>query len=189
MTETTQEYVGDFAHLLKLRAAFSKDQNKLEAEKTEAGSSIKDEITRLRTRLETIHKPFAEHEDKLDEQIGVIVGQLREHWKDNPKTQYVDGCIIRRRHLKRIDIKDKVALVEELHKLGKLTDSIAKFDEKLLMKLAEVDVLKKDNIGIDVKHSISCQIDKNAVDDAPKAYVGMKSAEPGPKVALDTLDK
>ena len=162
MTETTEEYVGDFAHLLKLRAVLSKEQDSIEAERAEAGNHLKEEITKLRERLEAIIKPFSEREDKLDEQIGIIVGQLRNAWGDNPKTQYVEGCIVRRRDLKCIDIKDKAALVEELHKLGKLTDSISKFDNKLLVKLSEVDILSKDAAVIEVKHNISCQRDKKA---------------------------
>ena len=172
MTETTEEYVDDFAHLLRLRAAFSKDQDKLEAERAEAGKHLKDEITKLRERLEAVIKPFSEREDNLDEEIAHLVGQLRSMWGDNPKTQYVDGCIIRRRDLKSIDIKDKAALVEELYKLGKLTDSISKFDNKLLVKLSEVDILTKAAAVIEVKHNISCNVDKKA-----------------PEAPLDALDK
>jgi len=162
MTETTAEYVGDFAHLLKLRATLGKEQDRLEAEKTKAGTNIKDEIVKLRERLESIHKPFAELEESLFGKIDQVVEQLRTNWKDNPKTQYVEGYIVRRRDMKRIEVKDKDALVEELHKLGKLTASISKFDEKYLVKLAEVDILSKETAEITLKHNISCSLDKNA---------------------------
>ena len=209
MTETTEEYVGDFAHLLKLRAGLARQSEEIENRKDKVTTYLTDEIAQLRKRLEEAVKPFVAQEDELDKQIARVAEQLRSEWKENSKTHYVEGYIVRRRDLKYIDIKDKAALVESLHKLGKLTDSIKKFDENLLVKLSEVDILSKDVAVIDIKQSISCQRDKriekgdmialdawkesvaamqpiiNEEKAIEKAFQGMKD----PEQAQDTLDK
>lgn len=158
----TEIHVGEFTDLLKVRAAMAREEEELVAEKEARTKDLKDQISVLRVKLEEASKPFAEHEEHLYSAIENLTQQMRDQWGDNAKTQYVDGFIVRRRDLKRMEVLDKDLLVDELGKLGKLTVCIKKFDDKMLIKLREVDVLGDKGAVIMVKSSISCTKDKEA---------------------------
>lgn len=174
MTESTEEYVGNFAQLLRFRASLARQQDTLDAEKEEAIKQTKSEIATLRMHLDALLKPFREREDWLEGETLKVVSQLEDGWKENDKTQRVDSHIIRMRDLKSIEIIDREALIEELHRIGKLALAVKSFDNKRLMGLADVDMLGEGTVRVVVKHSISCSIDKDAT---LKTYPGMKGAE------------
>ena len=157
-----EEHVGEFQDLLKKRAAMARSEEEVEAQKEAKTAHIKEKIAVLREQLEDAYKPFAKGEENMRHHLEIITEQIKDAWGENGKTQKVDGFIIRRRDLKGIEILNKDALIEELGKIGKLNASIKKFDDKLLIKLAEVDVLNDTNAKVQIRSSISCSVDKEA---------------------------
>lgn len=163
-----------FSQLLQVRTLLELRRQKISTEIEKATSSIEKEIEKLQLQMKDIVAPFIEKIEPIGTEISIITEQLAAEWKDNKKTQVMNGYVVRRRDLKSVEILDKAKLIEKLKGFGNLNDAIKNFDNKILKTLADAGVLKE-VVELKVKHSISCSIDKTQVKEKP---IGKLTEEP-----------
>ena len=152
------------------------ESNQLWETKAAQGIQIHRALERLEQARATISGPFVEQIRKaseqmkaetafIEEQIFTLESELRlakvaleTNWGTRPKTILNENCRLLRRDYKKVELCDKEALISALTTIGKLTEAVKTWDDKLLLKLLEAEVIPEKAAKLIIKPTISISL-------------------------------
>ncbi len=140
---------------------FVSNQKELDQENQKLEAEMKpqiEKIQRIQADMTTIKDRYQKPLDELEDQKSILKQSLETQWDLNEKTIHKEGYIVQRRDLKRLQIVDPTKMVTQLNHLGKMMESVKKWDEKFILKLCEAGVMPAGAAEETLKMSISCRM-------------------------------
>ena len=128
---------------------------RLEQEKEAIAAPYVERIRQASEQLKTDTALIEEQLSSLEHELRMAKLALEDSWGTRPKTILLDNCRLIRRDYKKVEVGDKTMLIQTLATIGKLPEAVKAWDEKVLLRLLEAEVIPAPAARLIIRPTIS----------------------------------